>query len=240
MVSLSVFVFLPVSVLLWVVTPSVSDKCDSYTGYPGVPGIPGTPGTNGHNGPKGEKGDPGEDTQPLKGAKGEPGVSGRPGRPGLKGDEGEPGAPGLKGPKGPKGAFQTISDVSPSFFSNKRRSTSRTGISQNKIVEFEDSVSPEKAGDNLSEGVFTAKQSGIYYFVYHVSALQTACLCIKKEETIVFNVCDFSQGVLLTSGSVVLDLRPGDTVGLSVCTKSSQIMSKDADSTFAGFLLFPS
>lgn len=51
------YALLPVSVLLWVVTPSVSDKCD---GYHGVPGIPGTPGINGNNGPKGGKGDPGK------------------------------------------------------------------------------------------------------------------------------------------------------------------------------------
>lgn len=59
-VSLSVYVLLPVSVLMWVVTPSVSDKCDGYRGFPGVPGIPGAPGANGNNGPKGEKGDLGK------------------------------------------------------------------------------------------------------------------------------------------------------------------------------------
>lgn len=184
--------------------------------------------------------DAGEDTQPVKGAKGEWGASGRPGRPGLQGDEGEPGGPGPRGPKGPKGAFQAITDVKPLFFSNKRRNTARTAVGQSKIVDFEDPVSPEKAGDELRQSVFTAKQSGVYYFVYHVSAQQTACLCIHKKDTVVFSVCDFSQGVLLTSGSVVLDLRQGDTVGLYVCTKLSHIISRDADSTFTGFLLFPS
>ncbi|KAF4077455.1 hypothetical protein AMELA_G00208380 [Ameiurus melas] len=125
MVSLSVYALLPVSVLLWLVSPSISDKCDSSFGFSGVPGIPGTPGTNGNNGPKGAKGDPGEDTQPVRGAKGELGAPGRP-------------------------------------------------------------------------------------------------------------------GVLLTSGSVVLDLKQLDTVGVYICTKSSQIISKDADNTFTGFLLFPS
>lgn len=59
-VSLSVCALLSVSVLLWVVTPSVSEKCDGHTGFPGVPGIPGIPGANGKNGPKGEQGDPGK------------------------------------------------------------------------------------------------------------------------------------------------------------------------------------
>ncbi|XP_047661696.1 complement C1q subcomponent subunit B isoform X1 [Tachysurus fulvidraco] len=238
-VSLSVYALLPVSVLLWVVTPSVSDKCDGHTGFPGVPGIPGTPGVNGNNGPKGKQGDPGDDTYPVKGAKGELGVPGRPGRPGLKGGVGEHGPPGPKGPKGPKGPFKLTSDVNPIFFSNKRRS-SRTSIPQNRIVEFDEPVSPEKAVISLSSGVFTATQPGVYYFVYHVSALQTACLCIKKKGTVVLNLCDFSQGVLLTSGSVVLDLKLNDSVGVYVCTKSSQIISTDTDSTFTGFLLFPS
>lgn len=182
----------------------------------------------------------GEDTQPVKGAKGELGAPGRPGRSGLKGDKGEPGVPGPKGPKGPKGPFHLISDVQPSFFANKRNSHSRTGVVPNKIIEFDDVVSPEKAGEKLIDGVFTAEQPGVYFFVYHVSALQTACLCIKKQETVVLNMCDFSQGVLLTSGSVTLDLKRTDTVGLYVCSKLSQIISKDADSTFTGFLLFPS
>ncbi|KAK3555262.1 hypothetical protein QTP86_014874 [Hemibagrus guttatus] len=240
MAFLSVYALIPVSVLLWVVTPSISDKCDGHTGFPGLPGIPGVPGANGNNGPKGERGDPGEDTHPVKGAKGEVGAPGRPGRPGLTGDIGEPGFPGPKGPKGPKGAFKMISDVNPVFFSNKRRQQPRTSLTQNKIVDFDEPVSPEKAGISLSNSVFTATQSGVYYFVYHVSAMQTACLCMKKQDKVVLNLCDFSQGVLLTSGSVVLELNQEDTVGVYVCTKLSQILSTDTDSIFTGFLLFPS
>lgn len=175
----------------------------------------------------------------MKGLKGEHGVPGRPGRPGLKGDEGEPGGEGLKGPKGTKGAFQAINDVTPLFFSNKKRLNIRTSHT-NKIVDFEEPMSPQVAGDKMNGGVFTANQAGIYYFVYHVSAQQTACLCIKKDKLEVYEVCDFSQGVLLSSGSVVLELKQKDTVGVYACGKSSNIISKDTDSTFTGFLLFPS
>ncbi|TSQ12717.1 Complement C1q subcomponent subunit B [Bagarius yarrelli] len=239
MVSTSVYALLPVSVLLWVVTSSASE-CDGKTGFPGVPGIPGSPGANGNNGPKGEKGDSGEDTKPVKGSKGEMGIFGRPGRPGLRGDAGEPGLPGPKGPKGQKGAFQMISNVNPVFFSNKKRSTSQTAVTPNKRVEFEEPMCPEKPGVGLKNGEFTATRAGFYYFVYHVTALQTACLCIKKKENVVLKLCDFSQGVLLTSGSTVLELKPGDTVGMYVCLRSSQIISTNADSTFTGFLLLPS
>lgn len=182
----------------------------------------------------------GEDTQPVKGAKGDLGGPGRPGRSGIKGDKGEPGAPGPKGPKGPKGPFQLTSNIKTSFFASKRSPSSRPTVPPNKIIEFEDATSPEKAGEKLSDGIFTAEQPGVYFFVYHVSAQQSACLCIKKQETVVLNLCDFSQGVLLTSGSVVLNLRQRDTVSLYSCTRLSYIISRDADSTFTGFLLFPS
>lgn len=238
MVSMSVYALLPLSVLLWVVTSSASD-CNGQTGFPGVPGIPGSPGANGNNGPKGEKGDSGEDTKPVKGAKGEMGLFGRPGRPGLKGDAGEPGPAGPNGPKGQKGPFQVNSNNNPVFFSNKKKSTPRTAVQPNKKVEFEEPVSPEKPGVLLRDGEFRAARAGFYYFVYHVTALQAACICIKKQDTVVLKLCDFSQGVLLTSGSTVLELRPGDTVGVYGCTRVSQIISIDADSTFTGFLLFP-
>lgn len=182
----------------------------------------------------------GEDTQPVKGAKGEMGEPGRPGRPGPKGGEGAVGLPGQKGPKGLKGIFHISSDVKPVFFSNKRGTPGRTTVMPNKILEFEDVVSSEKPGDRISNGLFRAKQSGIYYFVYHVSASQTACLCIKHQDKEVLKMCDFSNGVLLSSGSVVLNIKEDETVGVYVCTKSSLIMGKDADSTFTGFLLFPS
>lgn len=182
----------------------------------------------------------GEDTHPIKGAKGEMGFQGRPGRPGLMGDVGEFGLPGPKGPKGPRGPFKMVSEVNPVFFSNKRRQQTRTSVHQNRIIDFEEPVSPEKAGTGLSNGVFTATQSGVYYFVYHVSAKQTACLCMKNQDKVVLNLCDFSEGVLLTSGSVVLELSQEDTMGVYVCTKMSQILSTDTDSIFTGFLLFPS
>lgn len=52
-------VLVPVSILLWAVTPSISDTCTGYGGFHGIPGIPGVQGVNGKDGAKGEKGDPG-------------------------------------------------------------------------------------------------------------------------------------------------------------------------------------
>ncbi|XP_062867972.1 complement C1q subcomponent subunit B [Trichomycterus rosablanca] len=234
MVSWLTCVLLPVSILLSMLTPSVSNSCSS-----GVPGLPGAHGANGKDGSKGEKGDPGEATQPLKGAKGEMGILGRPGRPGPMGGEGELGPPGPRGPKGLKGAFPEIPKERRSVFSYKRSPSERTNIFQNRIVEFDSSFSPEM-DDSLTRGLFKARLAGLYYFVYHVSAAQTACLCIKKKGETVLNLCDLSHGVLVTSGSVVLELKELDTVGVYVCYKDSKIISRDTDSVFTGFLLFPS
>ncbi|XP_076835518.1 complement C1q subcomponent subunit B [Brachyhypopomus gauderio] len=237
MASLLMHAFLHVCIWLWIVSPSVSDTCDSLGGFSGVPGIPGTHGAHGKDGPKGEKGDPGVDTQPIRGQKGEQGVPGYPGRSGLKGNEGMPGPPGPQGPKGQKGTIVETPKDRRSFFSYKKTS-SKTYSQLNRDVEFEASFSPEGDDDTLSGGLFTAKLAGIYYFVFHVSAAHIACLSIRKQAEAVVSLCDYSQGVLVTSGSVLLQLERGDRVSVQP-TKVSQIISKDADSTFTGFLVFP-
>ncbi|KAI4900504.1 hypothetical protein NFI96_020132 [Prochilodus magdalenae] len=235
-VSLLVHALLPVSILLWTVTPAVSDTCSR--GSPGIPGMPGPHGANGKDGTRGEKGDLGEDTQPVQGPKGNQGFVGYPGRPGLRGDEGMPGPPGPKGPKGPVGAVVDVAKDKRSYFSYKK-TTGRSVFGANKIIEFDGSFSADHGGDSLPGGYFTAQISGIYFFVYHISASQTACLNIEKEEEVLVNFCDTSQGVMVTSGSVVVNLRQGETVSV-VTSRQSQIVGRDADSTFTGFLLFPS
>ncbi|XP_026860825.2 complement C1q subcomponent subunit B [Electrophorus electricus] len=232
MVSLLVHALLPVCIWLWIVTPSVSDTCGS-----GVPGIPGAHGAHGKDGPKGEKGDPGVHTQLIRGQKGEQGVPGYPGRPGLRGSEGMPGPPGPKGPKGQKGAIGEVPKDRRSFFSYKKTSP-KVSYHTNKIIEFDGSLSSEDEGDRLPGGYFTARLAGIYYFVFHVSAAQTACLGIRRQEETVVSFCDHSQGVLVTSGSVLLQLQQGDRVSVHP-TKLSQIISRDAESIFTGFLIFP-
>ncbi|XP_072517847.1 complement C1q subcomponent subunit B [Salminus brasiliensis] len=239
MVSLLVHALLPVCILLWAVTPTISDTCTGQRGYPGVPGIPAAHGANGRDGPKGQKGEPGEDTHPVQGLKGDQGIPGYPGRPGLRGDEGMSGPPGPKGPKGQKGAVAEVPREMRSFFSYKRSPSSRSTVVVNRIIEFDSPVSSFDEGDVLSNGYFTAKLPGIYFFVYHISATQIACVTIKKGQQILVNLCDMSQGVLVSSGSVVVDLKKGEHVSMYT-SRTSQIISKDADSTFTGFLLFPS
>lgn len=239
MVSYLVHSVLPVSILLWGVTPILSDTCSGDRGYPGVPGIPGAHGANGKDGPKGQKGDQGRETQPVEGPKGDQGIPGYPGRAGLKGEEGILGPPGPQGPKGQKGAVAGVPKEMRSFFSYKRSPHQRQTVTPQKAIEFDHSVSPDRDGDRLTDGYFTAQLRGTYFFVYHISATHSACLIIKKNEEILVNLCDMTQGVLVTSGSVVVNLNQGERVSVQA-TRTTQIIGKDADSTLTGFLLFPS
>uniref|UniRef100_A0AAY4BLY0 C1q domain-containing protein n=1 Tax=Denticeps clupeoides TaxID=299321 RepID=A0AAY4BLY0_9TELE len=221
------------AILLSGVRLADTDTCDGYRGYPGVPGIPGAHGSPGKDGLKGEKGDPGENGLVKKGQKGEPGLQGPPGRPGLKGDPGDQGLQGEQGLKGEKGTYTV------SFFSYKKRD----GASRaHQPIRFDDSyvsVQSGKEGVALENGVFISTKKGFYYFTYHVTSQVGICLNIKNGETTIVGFCDTSQRFLVTSGSVVLELDVNDRVSLQP-TENNKVESREgADSTFTGFLLFP-
>ncbi|XP_062392063.1 complement C1q subcomponent subunit B [Sardina pilchardus] len=234
-----------VSILLCGVAPSVADTCSSSRGFPGVPGIPGTHGSPGKDGLKGEKGDPGESGHWLRGPKGDMGPPGPPGRPGVQGDRGVQGLPGPEGRKGEKGSA-TSSSVP--FFSRKNPPVSRSP--GNTPVRFastyvvsDDPLTPEQTGEELDDGVFTCKRKGLYYFTYHVTSQTLICLNIMKRPNgqedweAVLELCDSSQGYLVTSGSVLLEMNKNDAVSLQP-TDTYKIDGKSsAESTFSGFLI---
>lgn len=61
---------------------------------------------------------------------------------------------------------------------------------------------------------------------------------MKGEQTHL-SLCDTSEGFLITSGSAVLELEPGDTVSL-VPVQYNTIVTTQSSATniFSGFLLF--
>lgn len=176
----------------------------------------------------------------LRGLKGDVGPAGPPGRPGIQGDPGIQGLPGREGPKGEKGS-PTTGTVS--FFSRKNppRSTAL------QPVRFENTyvpLPPEQTGEELDDGVFTCKKTGVYFFTYHVTSQQYICLNIVKKERgqeegeSVLNLCDSSTGYLVTSGSVVLELNEGDEVFLQPTANNKVAGKTSAESTFTGFQIF--
>ncbi|XP_063060025.1 complement C1q subcomponent subunit B-like [Engraulis encrasicolus] len=234
---------LAVGLVLCAVVPSDGDPCSNSRGYPGVPGIPGSHGNPGTDGVKGEKGDPGESGHWLRGARGDPGPPGPPGRTGLSGD---PGFLGLQGPEGPKGEKGSPATGVAYFFSRKNPTGTRS--SANQPVRFPHSylpqLPPEQAGEALEDGIFTCKKQGVYFFTYHVTGSGTICLNIVKREAgsadgeNALSLCDGSQGYLVSSGSVVLQLKVGDEVFLQPTRASVISGTASAESTFTGIQIF--
>ncbi|XP_030638188.1 complement C1q subcomponent subunit B [Chanos chanos] len=236
----SVSTVLCVCILLWKGTLSAADTCSAYRGYPGVPGIPGAHGANGKDGPKGQKGDPGDGAQDLRGQKGDRGYPGNPGRPGLKGDPGIQGPQGSQGKKGEKGSL--TAGTQRSFFSYKIPHTRALPLASeplNFVGPFLMDMQPGQGGESLTNGKFVCKIKGLYFFTFHVSARSFVCLNIKKKMEKVVGFCDYSDGFMLTSGSVVLSLQDNDEVSVQPTEMNSVISRQGADSTFTGFLLYP-
>lgn len=226
------------SILLLLVALSVSETCDGVRGFPGRPGIPGAHGANGKDGPKGEKGDQGEAAVPMAGPKGEPGIAGLPGRPGLMGDDGMPGKPGSPGQKGDRGDFTGGDSVyQHSVFSYKRR-PSIVWVDPGTAITFETSLISDISDKLQSNNIFRITIAGMYYISYHVSFRTQGCLKIQvgAEEKVRF--CDEPGSISVSSGSVVLPLKTGESVSVQ-STEHSYIYSRDSDCIFTGFLLFP-
>ncbi|KAL0994999.1 hypothetical protein UPYG_G00130460 [Umbra pygmaea] len=230
------------SILVSLAPPVAMDtSCKAMSGYPGVPGIPGSHGADGKEGAKGEKGEPGESGWGVKVLKGEPGEAGPPGRSGLPGDPGRVGPQGPPGLTGERGSGSFISTNVSSYFSYKRNTFQPP--TKNAAMHFDGHIMPDlergQQGDSFDDGVFRCSIRGMYFFTYHVSAKNQVCLNLKKGTETKLGFCDSSSGFLVTSGSVVMELKVGDEVSLHP-TESNSVITKDelADNTFTGLLLF--
>lgn len=66
------------------------------------------------------------------------------------------------------------------------------------------------------------------------------CLKLMKGQQSPVSMCDSSEGFLITSGSVLLELEPGDTVSLVPVVHNTIVTSQSsASNIFTGFLVFP-
>ncbi|XP_047202541.1 complement C1q subcomponent subunit B [Girardinichthys multiradiatus] len=227
-------------VILVCILPADMQSCTG--GIPGIPGIPGTHGPNGKDGLKGEKGDPGEEGHPIRGQKGVPGLPGPPGRPGMKGDVGLPGPVGYPGRKGEKGRPFNPSSKQKSFFSYRRAISNIPEY--NTAVKFSRQILPELdpqfQGETLTNGTFQCTTKGVYFFSYHISAKSRVCLKLMKGSDSHMMLCDISDGFLVTSGSAVLELDPGDQISLHPTKYNGLLATQSSTShTFTGFLIFP-
>lgn len=66
------------------------------------------------------------------------------------------------------------------------------------------------------------------------------CLKLMKNQQSPVSMCDSSEGFLITSGSALLELEPGDRVSLVPEVYNSIVTSQSsASNIFTGFLVFP-
>ncbi|XP_060925568.1 complement C1q subcomponent subunit B [Limanda limanda] len=209
-------------------------------GVPGTHGIPGTHGPNGRDGPKGARGDPGDSGNALRGQKGALGLPGPPGRPGMKGDLGMPGPPGFPGEPGKRGKPFSSTDQEKPLFSRKRDPAESSEL--DTPIVFSSEISPDLderlQGGSLTNGSFTCVIRGVYFFSFHISAKSRVCLNLMKNTNVQMTLCDTADGFLVTSGSAVLELDPGDTVSVHT-TRYINTLTIQSTTTFTGFLVFP-
>lgn len=66
------------------------------------------------------------------------------------------------------------------------------------------------------------------------------CLKLMKGQQSPVSMCDSSEGFLITSGSALLELEPGDKVSLVPVVHNTIVTSQSsASNIFTGFLVFP-
>lgn len=75
---------------------------------------------------------------------------------------------------------------------------------------------------------------------WRVDIFTQVCLKLMKNQQSPMTMCDSSEGFLITSGSALLELEPGDAVSLVPVVYNSIVTSQSsASNIFTGFLLFP-
>lgn len=221
---------------------SQENKCSNQNGKDGYPGVE---GRNGRPGEHGDTGDPGTSIRWTgayveKGDKGDPGPAGPPGKRGVNGLMGPQGPPGDEGIKGPKGdAGDSKNQPRPAFSATRTR---ENDIKNANIVIFNNVITNQGNHYDNTTGEFKCGVNGYYYFVYHAISISNLCLKIIKNKKEQVGFCDFNvkQNPQINSGGTVLKLTKGDAVWIEVDRSSMGLkLTKDADTIFNGFLLFP-
>lgn len=154
------------------------------------------------------------------------------------GPSGSPGVPGPVGPPGEPGEEGKYKQKHQSVFSVTRQTIQFP--TANSLVKFNSAVTNPQGDYDTSTGKFTCKVPGLYYFVYHTSQTANLCVQLYRSGTKVTTFCDhMSNTKQVSSGGVLLQLKTGEEVWLTVNDYNGMVGTEGSDSVFSGFLLFP-
>lgn len=215
-------------------------KGEGLPGDRGPKGDVGPMGLNGTEGVKGEKGDPGPPgAKGDAGARGPPGLPGARGVPGLRGERGVKGGRGLRGPKGSPG--ESVEPVRSAF--SVGLFPSRSFPPPGLPVKFDKVFYNGEGHWDPALSKFNVTHPGVYIFTYHITVRNRpvrAALVVNGVRKLRTRDSLYGQDIDQASNLILLQLNEGDQVWIETLRDWNGIYSSsEDDSTFSGFLLYP-
>ncbi|XP_007952410.1 protein HP-25 homolog 2-like [Orycteropus afer afer] len=170
-------------------------------------------------------------------SQGFPGLQGPPGPPGPRGHTGIPGFPGLPGLQGSPGAIEDCPHPPKSAFAVKLNDPF-PGTSQ--PIVFKDILHNHQNHFNVTTGVFTCINPGVYNFGFDIELFQHAVKLglMKNGIQVLEKEARAKNSYRHVSESAILQLMIGDKIWLESKLDTAETEKGVIQSMFFGYLLY--